>query len=356
MNWIDKAERRLLVWGPGWWTTTASLAVLLFWAQTAGPDFWAPASLITWLISTGLSGAAATLVAAEVWRRRAAGETLGIVQSQSFSGFAIVAIGGTVGAVAAGIRQEPPVVDLSTARTVWVIGSAVVVAAGAQLVLSTRRLISEGQAATTRVVAFERDAHLAELSAMQQRLEPALMLKTLDAIATRADTSPEDAERAVEALATYLRSSLQAPAALEAPLEEEIRRATEFMGILTFAGVEVPLIWRVDSEVLPVTIPTGTVHTFLHYAVERCLRDQQGQPTITVRAYRHADRFYLVVTDTAAPDPPALQEPQALSALRRRLGAPPQRRVRVIAHVVVEVDGTPSGTTQTLMKHLGETS
>jgi LytS/YehU family sensor histidine kinase len=252
----------------------------------------------------------------------------------------------------AGLVAGAAAIGTGTDPLVWVGAVGVGALAVAQLIASTRREILRGREAAALVVSSEREAHLAESLALQQRLEPELLLHALSAIATRTETAPRDAERAVEGLAANLRRSLQAPAVLDATLEEESQRAGEYVDILALAGVSVPIVWHLDAEVLQTTIPSGTLRTFLDYALARCMRDVASAPGVKVRAYRHAGRFYLIVTDTAAPDPPTLAEPEALMALRKRLGAPPQRRVRVETHVMLEVDGSSAGTTQSLTMRL----
>jgi uncharacterized membrane protein len=347
MSWYPKEERRLFVWGPGGWTAVGVIAALWIWTPGSGGELLAPA----------LTAGVLALALAEIWRYRArmrpADErAVLVVQSQSFSGLAVVAVGAAVGAVGHQLGLDPPEITLADARVVWTVCLMIVTAAAAQLITSTRRLVTEGQIAHAQFVASERDARTAELSALRQKLEPALVLGALDAIAQRAERDPADAERAVEQLSEYLRQSLQAPSALEVTLGEDKARADEFLAILALAGVHAPIEWAIDADAAAVTIPSGTLHTFLHYAIERCRRDSEREATITVRAYCHAARFYLIVTDTAAPDPPLLRESDELSALRSRLGAPPQRRVRVISHIALEVDGTTRGTTQTLSKVL----
>jgi hypothetical protein len=123
---------------------------------------------------------------------------------------------------------------------------------------------------------------------------------------------------------------------------------------MRLSGVTVPVTWQVEADTSQIRIPTGALRTFLDYALGRCARDAERAPAISVRAHIHRSRFYLIVSDTATPDPPTLAEPDSLAALRRRLGAPPQRRVRVETHVMLEVDSPASGTTQTLSMHLEE--
>jgi hypothetical protein len=353
MAWFPESERRLLVYGPGWWATAVAAVVLVLtmngvWRR----EPWTVGDLTAWITSTGLWAGLLAVIAAEWYRRRSPDDPLVVVQAQVFSGVAIASVGLSLGAVAARLGMEPPAMDVVSARPVWLAGAAIVGIAATQMVTSTRRLIADGQADAIRVAASEREVHLAELAALQQKLEPELLLGTMTAIAARAETAPAEAERAVEGLAAYLRNSLNAPPALTVSLDDDLRRATEYTDIMALAGLQAPIVWRVDPDVRQVPIPSGTLRTFLEYAIARCLRDQDRQAAITVRAYQHAARFYLIVTDTAPPDPPTLSEPEALAALRRRLGAPPQRRVRVETHVMLEVDGTAKGTTQTLMMRL----
>lgn len=357
MNWTPESERGLAVRGPGWWIATAVLLALLIPVSPAWPG--APLTidqLTRTLVPIGFVWAALSLPAAEWVRRSAPDDPMTVVRAQPFSGAAIIGVGLALGALAIRIRTAAIDVDPSTKWSLWALGATMVGLASLQLFLSTRRLIVRGREANSRLEVSEREAHSAELMVLQQQLDPGLLMNALSAVAARADAAPRDAERAVEGLATYLRRSLQAPPALQATLDEEMLRAGEYADIMALAGVQAPIVWHVDADVRDVLVPTGTLRTFLDYAIARCMRDDVNTPTITVRSYKHAQRFYLTVTDTAAPDPPMLAEPEALAALRRRLGAPPQRRVRVETQVMLEVDGTFAGTTQTLSMRLGEGS
>lgn len=343
-------ERMRPVFGPGWWTGLVLVGgiVLMFGGAIPIGD-GTVASLATGLIRTGFVIGVGGLVAAEVYRRRAAGGARAEVHAQSFSGIGMMGAGLVVGAVAMHFGNEPVSIARETAYVSWVGAGVIAAFAAAQLIASTRRIILRGHGASAQVATSEREAHLAELLALQQRLEPDLLLNAISAIAVRTETAPRDAERAVEGLAAYLRRSLQKPDVLDVTLQADMQRAGEYADIMALAGVRVPIAWQIDADVRDIVIPSGTLRTFLDYAFARCMRDVANAPGIKVRAYRHAGRFFLLVNDTAAPDPPMLEEPEALMALRRRLGAPPQRRVRVETHIMLEVDGTPTGTTQSLV-------
>lgn len=355
MNWTPESERGLIVRGPGWWISAAMLVALLVPATPLWPGGALTVNQLTsLLVPAGFVWSTLSLVAAEAFRRHCPDDPMTIVRAQPFSGAAITGVGVALSAFAFRLRSAPLEVVPSTKWCFWVLGASLVALASAQLVLSTRRLIVRGREATERLEASEREAHTAELMVLQQQLDPGLLMNALAAVAARADSAPRDAERAVESLATYLRRSLQTPSELQSTLDEEMLRAGEYADIMALAGVHAPIVWRVDADVHFVQIPTGALRTFLGYAISRCVRDESNAPSITVRSYIHAQRFYLIVKDTAALDPPMLVEPEALAALRRRLGAPPQRRVRVETEVMLEVDGTSAGTTQTLSIRLEE--
>ncbi|MCC7186452.1 MAG: histidine kinase [Acidobacteria bacterium] len=353
MSGTSVNERMRPVFGPGWWTgvVRGGGIVLMFGGAVPVGD-GTPAGLATALILTGFVIGVGGLVAAWLYRRLATTDVRAEVHAQSFSGIGMMGAGLVVGAVAMHSANEPLMLARETAYVSWM-GAAVIAAlSAAQLIASTRRIILRGHGASAQVATSEREAHLAELLALQQRLEPDLLLNAISAIAARTETSPRDAERAVEGLAAYLRCSLQKPDVLDVTLQTDMQRAGEYADIMALAGVRVPIVWQIDADVMDVVIPSGTLRTFLDYALARCMRDVANAPGVKVRAYRHAGRFFLLVNDTAAPDPPMLEEPEALMALRRRLGAPPQRRVRVETHIMLEVDGTHTGTTQSLVMRL----
>jgi hypothetical protein len=355
MSLTPESERGLVVRGPGWWITAAILAALLARVSPVWPgDPLSVEQITSAMIPIGLAWATLSLLAAEGMRRSAPDDPMTVVKAQPFSGAAIIGVGLALSALAMRIRSGAVDIDPATKWRLWMSGATLVALASLQLYLSTRRLILKGRDANDRLEISEREAHAAELMALQQQLDPGLLMNALAAVAARADVSTKDAERAVEGLAAYLRRSLKTTPGVEATLDEELVRAGEYADIMALAGVQSPIVWRVDADVRDILVPAGTLRTFLDYAISRCVRDESNTPTITVRSYKHAQRFYLIVTDTAAPDPPMLAEPESLAALRRRLGAPPQRRARVETHVLLEVDGTFAGTTQTLSMRLKE--
>ena len=340
---ILKREDLALLRGPGWWAAIAALVALLAFELNM------PAAT---LASLGIKVSAVFVVAAEAWRRSRVNAPLAMVRSQSFSGAAIASLGVSAGAIAAQLRAGVVTTDTPSVRWAWGISLVLLVLASAQMIAVIRRLIVDGRRDTDRLVAAEREAVEAELLVQQQRLEPDLVLRAMTVIADQAEHAPRDAEQSVELLAAFLRKSLTTVPAISAPLADEVARAKEYAEILAAGGVRIPIAWKIDDDVREVVVPGGTLRTFLDYAVSRCLRTPGS--AVSISALQHARRFYLIVKDNAAPDPPMLEEPEGLTNLRRRLGAPPKRRVRVETSVLFEVDGTSTGTTQTLSLRLPE--
>ena len=304
------------------------------------------------LPAAGLLASLIFVTAAEVVSRWKADDAGALVRSQAFSGAAIAALGVATGPVAAQLRAGTVTTSTPYVWVVWTLSFVLLAMAGFQIFSVIRRLIEDGRRDTERLVTAEREALEAELMVQQQKLEPELVLRAMTLIADQTERAPRDAEAALELLAGFLRKSLTTTPAITAPLADEATRAKEYADILAAAGLTIPIEWTIDNNVQGVLLPGGTLRTFLDYAVSRCLRTPGS--AVTIRAYQHAKRFYLIVKDNAEPDPPMLDEPEGLMNLRRRLGAPPKRRVRVETTVMFEVDGTTDGTTQTLSMLLPE--
>lgn len=340
---VLRREELALLRGPGWWAALVALVALL-----ASEGVLAVVSVT----SVALQVSVVFVVAAEAWRRSKAGDPKTMVRSQSFSGAAIAALGVATGAVSAQLRAGVLTTAMPYVWFVWTVSLALLTIAGVQIFSGVRRLIVDGRRETDALVTAERDALEAELLVQQQKLEPELVLRAMTVIADQAERAPRDAEASVELLAAFLRKSLTTTPALSAPLVDEVTRAKEYEDILAAGGVRIPITWKIDDDVREVVVPGGTLRTFLDYAVSRCLRTPGS--AVNISAMQHARRFYLIVKDNAAPDPPMLEEPEGLTNLRRRLGATPKRRVRVETSVIFEVDGTSAGTTQTLSLRLPE--
>jgi hypothetical protein len=338
-----RREDIALLRGPGWWAAVAALVALLAYGSNMSA---------TTMARVGLQASVVFVIAAEAWRRVKNDNHQTRVRTQALSAAAIAALGVTAGAVSAQIRAGVLTTDTPYAWSVWMVSLVLLAIAGAQIFSVMRGIIVDGRRDTARLVAAEREALEAELLVQQQRLEPELLLRAMTVIAEQAEHAPRDAERSVELLAVFLRKALTTAPAVSAPLSDEVARAKEFADILAAGGVRIPVTWKIDDDVREVVVPGGTLRTFLDYAVSRCLRTSGS--AVTISALQHAKRFYLIVKDTAEPDPPMMEEPEGLTNLRRRLGAPPKRRVRVETSVIFEVDGTTAGTTQTLSLRLPE--
>jgi hypothetical protein len=336
-----------MVWSPGPIAIGVVIlgTVVFFLARQGDPGLVLVAGLTT-ISYIGLASAFLALLWAEWALGRARGNVHTVLGAQSLYAAAVVFGGAAVGAVGARLRAVPLFSAPEFDRAIWMAGAVVAGWACVRLATSTRRLVLEGESVASTLEASERAAHAVHIRALQLKAEPDLILRAMTSIADAAQRAPADAERAVEALAAYLRKGLKDIPDAIAPIDDEVRRTHEYFDILALAGVTIPIEWKVDDDVRAVVIPSGVLRTFVDCAVGRCQKDS-GQPSIAVRAYQHSGRVYLVVTDTAAPDSPTLVESDALAALRERTGAPPKRRVRVETSVMLEVDSTATGTTQT---------
>lgn len=345
-----------MVWSPG--PLAIGVVILgtaaFFLARRDDPGLVLVAGLTT-ISYIGMAAALMTLLWAEWMRGRARGNNHTVLRAQSLYAAAVVFGGAAVGAVGARLRTVPLFSAPEFDRAIWVAGAVVAGWACVRLATSTRQLVLEGEWVAATLQASERAAHAVHIRALQLKAEPDLILRAMTTIADVTERAPADAERAVDALAAYLRKGLKDIPDAIAPIDDEVRRTHEYLDILALAGVTIPVAWKVDDDVRAVVIPSGVLRTFVDAAVGRCQKEA-GRPSIAVRAYQHRGRVYLVVTDTAAPDPPALAESEALAALRERTGAPPKRRVRVETSVMLEVDGTATGTTQTFSMRLEETA
>lgn len=345
-----------MVWSPGPIAigVVALGTAVLFLARRNDPGL-VLVGVLTTITYIGLAAAFLTLLWAEWTLTRAGGNTHAVLAAQSLYAAVVVFTGAAVGAVGSRLRTAPLFSAPEFDRGVWVAGAVVALWACVRLATSTRRLVLEGESVAATLQVSERAAHAVRIRALQLKAEPDLILRAMTTIADCAGHSPADAERAVEALAAYLRKGLKEAPDATASIEDEMGRTHEYLDMLVLAGFTIPIDWKVDDDVRAVIIPSGVLRTFVDSAVGRCQKDP-GAPAITVRAYQHAGRVYLVVSDTAAPDPPTLAESDALSALRERTGAPPQRKVRVETSVMLEIDGTASGTTQTFSMRLEDTA
>lgn len=352
----DFSDFSLLIWSPG---PVAIGVVLLgtsafFLARRHDPGLVLVEGLTT-ITYIGLAAAFLTLTWAEWVLGRARGNSHATLSAQSLYAAAIVFAGAAAGAVGARLRAVPLFSAPEFDRAIWVVSAVVAVWACVRLATSTRQMVLEGQTVAATLQASERAAHAVRIRALQLKAEPDLILRAMTSIADVAERAPADAERAVEALAAYLRKGLKDAPDATATIDDEVRRTREYLDMLALAGVTIPIEWKIDDDLRAVVIPSGVLRTFVDAAVGRCQKDA-GHPTITVRVHTHRGRVSLIVSDTAAPAPPTLVESGALAALRERTGAPPQRCVRMETAVLLEVDGSSSGTTQTFSMHLETTT
>lgn len=342
-----KEDFTLIVWWPGPVAVGLTIASAVVGSVVLRPEGgWSYSLLLQLVERVSLASAVVYFLCAE-WLRPGAANRQRVISAQSMWGAGIVVTGGAIGALGTRLRAGDPALSDGYVQVVWALSAFIMLVASFRIVTTTRRLVLEGSETTQRVLTAEYRAQATELMALQLKVEPDLMMRVMSAIAEQSRANPAAAERAVEGLSAYLRQSLAAVPTPTLSMRDEIARARDYLQLLMLAGVTVPITWNVDDDVLEQHVPGSALRTLLGYAIARCQRDS-APSEITVRAYQHARRFYLVVIDTAAADPPALAEPDGLRALRVRLGAPPQRRVRVVAHAMLEVDGVSRRTTQTL--------
>lgn len=343
-----KAERTLMVWRPAAPVTLVLIAVAVAVYAISVSQPGADAGMALLNVARMCLGASACLIITAEWRLQSrTGSPEDTLTAQSLFSIAILATAAAVGAIATELRAQLLTRDQALVQLIWVYAVVVTLWCSWRMATTTAFFVREGEATAEALQRTERQAHLTNLKTLQFKSGPDLMLRALSVVESRADAAPVDAEMGVVALAEYLREDQLRNSTASLPLAVEVTLARAYASIYTSCKVLPPPEWTVAPRAEAAMIPNGALRVMLDHAIGRAIA-APAPATVAVSIDVVRGRLAVTVSDTAPPDPPSDNEPRVLADLRKRIDAPRLQRVRFLTHTMLDIENTPTGTTQSL--------
>lgn len=343
-----QADRALMVWKPAvplaLGLVVVAVAVYAVSVQTGSHI----GDALLNVARTCLAAGACLIIAAE-WQLRSPNQptTSSVLIAQSLLSVAMLATAAAVGIIATELRAQLLFRDRALVPLVWGYASVAVGWAFYRMATTTVALVREGAAAAEQLRANERDAQVAHTKTLQYKSSPDLMLRALSALAAQADASPEASEKGVLALAAYLRESQARDSHAALPVAVEAALARAYVSIFTAADVLRQPGWNIAPDSESALIPNAALRVLVDQAIDRCLTCPH-EASIAIQIAITRTRLQVTVSDTVPSKSSATGDSPGLAALRQRVGAPRLQRVRFLTHTMLDVESTPTGTTQVL--------
>lgn len=151
--------------------------------------------------------------------------------------------------------------------------------------------------------AKERETSLANarLEALRMQLQPHFLFNTLNTISGLVHTEPDRADAVITALGDLLRLTLETSGERELPLREEMRLVDAYVAIMQARFEErVKCVVEIAPETREALVPVFILQPLIENAVRHGLEPLPGGGTVTIRAWREADRLRVEVADDGA--------------------------------------------------------
>ncbi len=164
----------------------------------------------------------------------------------------------------------------------------------------------------------------AQLQSLARQMQPHFLFNALNTISSLMHTDVQRADAVLVQLSDMLRAALALGQRPQATLEEELRLARAYAGVMEgrFDG-RAQVDWRIDEGVLGVLLPAMSVQPLLENVFKHTVERRRAPTRVLVSAAREGDTLVLRVEDDAG----RLEAGQAgdsgigLANLRARLAA-----------------------------------
>lgn len=165
----------------------------------------------------------------------------------------------------------------------------------------------------------------AQLQSLARQMQPHFLFNALNTISSLMHTDVQRADAVLVQLSDMLRAALALGQRPQATLEEELRLARAYAGVMEgrFDG-RAQVDWRIDEAVLGVLLPAMSVQPLLENVFKHTVERRRAPTRILVSAAREGDSLVLRVEDDAGrleDDQAAGESGIGLANLRARLAA-----------------------------------
>jgi hypothetical protein len=140
----------------------------------------------------------------------------------------------------------------------------------------------------------------AQLQSLARQMQPHFLFNALNTISSLMHTDVERADAVLVQLSDMLRAALALGQRPQASLEEELRLARAYAGVMEgrFDG-RARVDWRIDDALLAVPLPAMTVQPLLENVFKHTVERRRASTRIVVEAAREGDTLVLRVEDDA---------------------------------------------------------
>jgi hypothetical protein len=140
----------------------------------------------------------------------------------------------------------------------------------------------------------------AQLQSLARQMQPHFLFNALNTISSLMHTDVERADAVLVQLSDMLRAALALGQRPQASLEEELRMARAYAGVMAgrFDG-RARVDWRIDDALLGLSLPAMTVQPLLENVFKHTVERRRAPTRIVVGAAREGDTLVLRVEDDA---------------------------------------------------------
>ncbi|AGC45343.1 Sensor protein lytS [Myxococcus stipitatus DSM 14675] len=179
--------------------------------------------------------------------------------------------------------------------------------------------LREAEALRERAELLEAEARFDALSA---RLQPHFLFNTLNSIATLVREDPRAAEAMVERLASVLRSSLDAGAGRQVPLQRELDLVSDYLELERVRlGARLRCALDVQPGLERIAVPPFSVQTLVENAVKYAVAQRREGGEVQVTVFADAHHLRIEVRDDGPGISGAPPPGHGLDMLTRRLAS-----------------------------------
>lgn len=169
----------------------------------------------------------------------------------------------------------------------------------------------------------QRQAAEAQLTLLQSQLEPHMLFNTLAHLRVLIKLHPDEAQRMLDRLIDYLRSTLQASRATEHPLAAEFDRLADYLSLMSLRmGERLRVHLSLPEDLARLTIPPLLLQPLVENAIKHGLEPHVDGGELRVSARRQGHCLLLEVADSGVGLPQATALPGTgfgLAQVRERL-------------------------------------
>jgi sensor histidine kinase YesM len=160
----------------------------------------------------------------------------------------------------------------------------------------------------------------AQLTSLEERVQPHFLFNTLNSIASLIHNDPTGAEKMTGQLASILRSSLDGAGAL-VPLEQELKTVRDYLDIERVRfGDRLRYTIQIDERVGAALVPRLSVQTLVENAVKYAVSPRRDGGTVAVIASDANGRVRLAVEDDGPGfDSAGVPDRHGIALVRERL-------------------------------------